>query len=184
MVTPRKAVSDKYAELRMLLDAGLSGDTSSYNRFLQGITPIMRRVACKKLSAADAEDTLQEILISIHRARHTYDGERPIMPWLMAIAQFRINDALRKAYAGSNRISVNIDDLSEILADVTEPPTENESLDEMLQNVPERERRILTMMHAEGYTAKETGKHLGMNESAVKVAAHRAMKKIRETFGT
>lgn len=184
MVTPSKTSSDKYAELRTLFHAGLAGDTLSYNRFLQAITPILRRAACRKLSTADAEDALQETLISIHKARHTYDGERPIMPWLMAIAQFRINDALRKAYAGSGRISVNIDDLSEVLADVTEPQGGNESIDEILKNVPERERRILTMMHVEGYTAKEAGVHLGMKESAVKVAAHRAMKRIRETFGT
>jgi RNA polymerase sigma-70 factor (ECF subfamily) len=31
----------------------------------------------------------------------------------------------------------------------------------------------------QGYTAKEVGERIGMNESAVKVAAHRAIKKIR-----
>ncbi|MBU6339547.1 MAG: hypothetical protein KGQ36_06240, partial [Rickettsiales bacterium] len=33
-----------------------------------------------------------------------------------------------------------------------------------------------------GYTAKEVGKEIGMNESAVKVAAHRAVKKIKQKF--
>ena len=32
------------------------------------------------------------------------------------------------------------------------------------------------------FAAKETGAQLGMKESAVKVAAHRAVKKIREKF--
>jgi RNA polymerase sigma-70 factor, ECF subfamily len=182
MVTSPYRVSDKYAELTALFRAGLDGNAASYNRFLRAVTPIMRRAARRKLPAADAEDALQEILISIHKARHTYDGARPIMPWLLAIAQFRINDALRKAYAGSRREMVDIDELSEVLSDVTEPPPDNESITEILQNIPEREQRILTMMHVEGYTAKETGQHLGMKESAVKVAAHRAMKKIRDTF--
>lgn len=53
----------------------------------------------------------------------------------------------------------------------------------MLKDVPEREQKILTMMHVEGYTAKETGVRLGMKESAVKVAAHRAIKKLREKIG-
>ena len=184
MVTSHKVNSDKYAELAALFRAGQAGDAVSYNRFLQAVTPVMRRVAGRKLPAADAEDALQEILISIHKARHTYDGARPIMPWLLAIAQFRINDALRKAYAGARRESVNIDDLAEVLADVTEPQGTNESVEEILKDVPEREQRILTMMHVEGYTARETGERLGMKESAVKVAAHRAVKKIRETFGS
>lgn len=184
MVTSHNVTSDKYAELAALFRAGQTGDAPSYNRFLQAVTPVMRRIAGRKLPAADAEDALQEILISIHKARHTYDGARPIMPWLLAIARFRINDALRKAYAGARRESVNIDELAEVLADVTEPQGINESVEEILKTVPEREQRILTMMHVEGYTAKETGQHLGMKESAVKVAAHRAIKKIREKGGS
>lgn len=182
MVTSHHADSDKYAELAALFRAGLTGDTASYNRFLQIITPMLRRVVAKKLASADVEDTLQEILISIHKARHTYDGERAVMPWLLAIAEFRINDCLRKIYAGSRHESVNIDELAESLADVTELHNSNESIEEMLKDVPEREQRILTMMHVEGYTAEETGKRLGMKDSAVKVAAHRAVKKIREAF--
>ena len=35
-------------------------------------------------------------------------------------------------------------------------------------------------MHQEGYTAKEVAEKIGMNESAVKVAAHRAYKVLRK----
>lgn len=179
MVTLQNKNSDKYADLARLFRAE---DAASYTLFLQTIAPLMRRLACRKLSPADAEDTCQEILISIHKARHTYDGERPIMPWLLAIAQFRINDCLRKTYAGSRHESVDIDELAEVLADVTKTGTDDESIENILKDVAEREQRILTMMHVDGYTAKETGAQLGMTESAVKVAAHRAIKKIREAF--
>ena len=54
----------------------------------------------------------------------------------------------------------------------------------MLKDVPEHQKRILMLMHIEGYTAKEVGAQMDMNESAVKVAAHRAIKKIRKKFGT
>lgn len=175
---------DKYAELTALFRAGTAGDEARYAEFLHRISALLRRVIGRKLPASDVEDVLQEILISVHKARHTYDGQRPLLPWLFAIASFRVNDHLRKLYAGARRETVDIDTLSETLADVTEPTAEAESIDALLQHVPERERRILTMMHAHGYTAKETGRQLGMNESAVKVAAHRAIKKIRETLGT
>ena len=39
---------------------------------------------------------------------------------------------------------------------------------------------ILRLMHQEGYTAKEVAEKIGMNESAVKVAAHRAYKVLRQ----
>lgn len=180
MVTPQ----NKYAEITALLVAGLGGDQAAYGKFLATITPMLRRMVGRKLAQSDVEDVTQEILISIHKARHTYDGERPIMPWLASIAGFRITDHLRKHYSQMRHQSVDIADYENILSDVTEQASDNESIDELLSDVPEKHKRILTMMHVEGYTAKEVGAQMGMNESAVKVVAHRAIKKIRERFGS
>ena len=171
---------DQYPELTKLLCEGINGNRGCYRQFLQEITPIIRRMVGAKLPAADSEDVVQEVLISVHKASHTFDGQRPVMPWLAAIVQFRIKDHLRKLYANARRDTVCIDDISEAQLYVTESASEHESIDELLKDVPDREKRILTMMHVEGYTAKETGERLGMKESAVKVAAHRAMKKIRD----
>lgn len=167
-------------ELGRLLCAGLEGDTACYQRFLMALTPILRRRVARKLGPNDVEDVVQEILISVHKARRTYDGKRPVMPWLMAIARFRIADHLRKVYSQAQHVLLDIDDLKETLEDVTIPVPGNEVLDELLQAVPERDRKILTLMHVQGFTARETGAQLDMKESAVKVAAHRAIKKIRK----
>jgi len=167
-----------------LLRAGLAGEQLEYAKFLSQITPMLRRMVGRKLASSDAEDVVQEILISIHKARHTFDGERPIMPWLASIANFRITDHLRKHYAQMRHQTSDIADYENILSDVTNDTPESESLDELLEGVPEKDKKILNLMHVEGYTAKEVGKQMNMNESAVKVAAHRAIKKIREKFGT
>ncbi len=173
---------DKYSQLKDNLCLGLAGDAAAYAQFLQAITPILRRVAARKIAVSDVEDVVQEILLSVHKARHTYDGQRPIMPWLVAIANFRISDYLRKYYAQMRNQMVDISELEEFLADVTETSEDNESVIELLQDVPQKQRDILTMLHVDGYTSKEIGEKLNMNESAVKVAAHRAIKKIREKF--
>lgn len=171
---------DKYAELTALFSAGVAGDTVSYNKFLQKTLIILRRIIAKRLPNSDVEDVAQEALISVHKARHTYDGKRPLMPWLLAIMSFRVNDHLRKLYAQSYE-NIELDTIAEIIGNnVISPHGETESLDELLKDVPERQKRILTMMYVEGHTAKETGKQLNMKESAVKVAAHRAIRKIRE----
>lgn len=187
MVTSANQATDKYAELTACFRAGVAGDAEQYAAFLRAVSAILRRMIGKKLSASDVEDVLQETLIAVHKARHTYDGERPLMPWLFAIAQFRITDHLRKLYAG-RRETVDVDEIADTLADasvsVTESTADAEYMNALLQYIPEREKRILTMMHVEGYSAKETGKRLGMKESAVKVAAHRAIKKIREKLKT
>ncbi len=166
---------DKNKILTDLIRAGIAGNQSAYAEFLTQIMPLMRSVVAKKITSADVEDVLQEVLISIHKARHTYDCQRPIMPWLMAIARFRIIDHLRKHYAQMRHKTFDLDDWD----DVTEELSSDESIDELLGDVDAKHKEILTMMHVEGYTAKEVGAKIGMNESAVKVAAHRAIKKIR-----
>lgn len=173
MTSPNTATTHP-AELTALFQAGVAGDAARYGEFLQAVSAILRRAITRKLPSADLEDVLQEILISVHKARHTYDGERPLMPWLSAIAQFRVNDHLRKLYGAAawERLDIAVD--------VTETASDSEYMDDLLNPVGERDRQILTLMHIEGHTAKETGRRLGMSESAVKVAAHRAIKKIRE----
>jgi RNA polymerase sigma-70 factor, ECF subfamily len=171
------------AEWTRKLLAGLAGDSVAYADFLSQLSPILRRVIGRKIPMGDVEDVLQEVLISIHKARHTYDGERPLMPWVMAITSFRVTDCLRKTYSEMRHSQVDIADYENVLEAVTESLGETESIHEMLAGVGHRERKILSLMHVEGYTAKQVGSQLGMKESAVKVAAHRAIKKIRERLG-
>ncbi len=175
--------SDKYSAFTELLRNANGGDTASYTRFLTGIAPLLRRMIAARIPTADVEDVVQEVLISIHKARHTYDGERPIMPWLASITHFRMTDYLRKHYATMRHHTTDIAEVQDILADmslsVTESTASSESIEALLKDVPEKQKRILTMMHVEGFTARQVGQKLNMNESAVKVAAHRAMKKIR-----
>ena len=177
------AKNERIAELTRKLSAGLAGDGPAYADFLSQLSPILRRVIGRKIPMGDVEDVLQEVLISIHKARHTYDGERPLMPWVMAITSFRVTDCLRKTYSEMRHNQVDIADYENVLEAVTETPGENESMKEMLEAVGQRERKILSLMHVEGYTASEVGSQLGMKESAVKVAAHRAIRKIRERLG-
>lgn len=173
---------DKNKILSDLMRAALAGDQASYSKFLTTISPILKIIISQKISNADVEDVLQEVLISIHKARHTYDGKRPVLPWLVAIAKFRITDHLRKHYSQMRHKTVDIAELENILETVTESTSDNESIDELLKDLDKKNQNILTMMHVEGYTAKEVGVMIGMNESAVKVAAHRAIKKIRNKF--
>lgn len=191
-ILKKRPNEDLQIELNSLFAKGMAGDAKSYGLFLEKITPIVRAIAYKKISNHDVEDTVQDILISIHKARHTFDGERPIIPWVFAIAKFRINDALRKIYANHQDQNnfLEIDEAIDLLEAAdhdkhTHDLAKNQApcIEEILETISERERSILSMMYIEEYTAKETGLNLNMNESAVKVAAHRAIKKIRGVFG-
>lgn len=160
----------------------LSGDKRAYAELLQETARFLRPFLARRLNfGAEMDDLLQEILLSIHKARHTYDGNRPYKPWAYAIAKFRLQDYWRVHYADQLHHAV---ELSEVENELQEPVTKSdmsyESISGEVEKLPPRQAEILRMMHQEGYTAKEVAERIGMKESAVKVAAHRAYKLLRK----
>lgn len=175
-------VTETGDNLAALMQRSLNGDAQAYAMLLKETATLLRPYLAKRLySGNEVDDVLQEILISIHKARHTYDGGRPYKPWVYAIAKFRLQDHLRAHYADHLHGAEDLSELEEILPDdVTEPGFSYESISGEVDKLPEKQALILRLMHQDGYTAKEVAEKIGMNESAVKVAAHRAYKVLRE----
>ncbi|MDD5058942.1 MAG: sigma-70 family RNA polymerase sigma factor [Sideroxydans sp.] len=175
-------MTEQNNNLEALMRQSLNGDQRAYTDLLQATARLLRPFLSKRLSfSGEVDDVLQEILISIHKARHTYDGQRPYKPWAFAIAQFRLHDHLRMHYADQLRHAADFDELEESLhEDVTESAISYESISKEVEKLPEKQATILRLMHQDGFTAKEVAEKIGMNESAVKVAAHRAYKVLRE----
>lgn len=174
-------MTDKTDNFEALMRQSLNGDQRAYAALLNETSRFLRPFLAKRLSFTnEVDDLLQEILISIHKARHTYDGNRPYKPWVFAIAKFRLQDYLRAHYSDQLRNAIELSEVEESLPEyVTETVISYESISGEVQKLPEKQATILRLMHQEGYTAKEVAEKMGMNESAVKVAAHRAYKILR-----
>ncbi len=170
--------SDSYSDL---MQRALNEDNRAYSELLQKTAQLLRPYLAKRLLFAnDVDDVLQEILLSVHKARHTYDGGRPYLPWLYAIARFRLSDYLREHYADDLKHASDIADWENLLPnDVTETAFSYESIRAEVEKLPAKQATILQLMHEQGHTAKEVASLIGMNESAVKVAAHRAYKVLK-----
>lgn len=181
MVINNTTKSDtKALNFAQLLQKSVSGDSVAYEQFLTAISHYLRPFISRRIPSADIEDVLQEILVSIHKARHTYDGNRPILPWISSIARYRVVDYLRSHYSKLQYAPDDISEMQDILGeDVTKPSEISEYIYEEVKKLPEKQQKIIYLIHTEGYTAKEVGTKLGMNESAVKVSAHRAYKLIK-----
>lgn len=174
-------MTDTTDSLEVLMKQALNGDQRAYAGLLRETSRFLRPFLAKRLSFTnEVEDLLQEILISIHKARHTYDGNRPYKPWVYAIAKFRLQDYLRAHYSDQLHHAIELFEVEENLSEyVTETAISYESISGEVQKLPEKQATILQLMHRDGYTAKEVAEKMGMNESAVKVAAHRAYKVLR-----
>src|SRR5690242_3960325 len=61
-----------------LMAAAQDGDQVAYHQLLYQILPFIRAIAARQHRAPDRiEDVVQEVLLTIHRVRHTYDPSRP-----------------------------------------------------------------------------------------------------------
>src|ERR671919_2815924 len=93
---PSRMHADGSATWSALMARAQEGDRCAYRRLLEEITPYLRSLAAKhRALSGETEDTVQDILLTLHAVRHTYDPRRPFGPWLLAIARRRIADRLR-----------------------------------------------------------------------------------------
>ena len=158
------------------MHAAAHGDKVIYRQLLQELSlPIRKFLQQQIFIQADIEDVTQEVLIAIHHASHTYSADRPLLPWVYAIARFKALDYLRKHYRHKRHEAIDFDSIFEkFVAPVTDSYDQSETINKLLSILPEKSRRIVEMMKIEGYSATEVAKILNMKVSTVKVTAHRA----------
>src|SRR5690348_594207 len=65
-----------------LMAAAQSGDADAYGQLLNEIGPsVMSFLRARVRDTDEAADLYQETFLALHRARHTYDPNRPLEPW-------------------------------------------------------------------------------------------------------
>jgi RNA polymerase sigma-70 factor, ECF subfamily len=80
-----------------LMATAQAGDGVAYDALLRELLPMLRGMARRQLAdPAEAEDAVQDTLLTFHRLRRAYDPTRPIRPWLAAICERRCLDRLRR----------------------------------------------------------------------------------------
>ena len=171
----------------LLMRAGNAGDGDSYRRLLLLLTPVLRANARRGLAPAgmadtDAEDVVQETLLAIHLKRQCWDEEAPFGPWLRAIARHKMIDALRRR---GRRITLPVDDFSEILADGgAEPDMLAADVGRHLEFLPPGQRTIVQAIAIDGASIADAAARFSMTTGAVRVALHRGLSALARKFRT
>lgn len=159
--------------------AAMAGDAGAYRQFLVSVAPHLRAIArsrCRNLGApeSEAEDVVQEVLLTIHLKRGSWDPSRPIGPWIAAITRNKLIDMLRRRGRHS---SVPIEEVMDSLR--TEDQTSELSardIDKLLALLKTQQREIVRSISLDGASIRDTAERLKMTEGAVRVALHRALK--------
>ncbi len=168
-----------------LLTAAIRGDEAAYALFLRNAAVRVRRVARRRLSSdrvVEPEDIVQEVLLSIHTRRHTWRPHEPVLPWVYAIARYKIIDVYRR---NGRRIYLDVDEFEERLAapEAEGQPDANRHVEAALTSLSDGQRRVVHAIAIEGRSIRETAAAFEMKEAAVRVAFHRGLAAIAARFG-
>jgi RNA polymerase sigma-70 factor (ECF subfamily) len=171
-------------EWALLMARAQAGDAAAYRRLLVAITPYLRALAARYHRVPqDAEDSVQDILLTVHAIRHTYDPNRPFKPWLVAIGRRRIFDRLRgqaRVRARETFLLPEHETFAAAEANSYAAEPERRALHEAVAQLPESQRQAITMLKIEEKSLKEASAASGMSIAALKVSTHRAVKKLRK----
>jgi RNA polymerase sigma factor (sigma-70 family) len=184
----RQARADDRA-LATWMQAAQSGDAQAYARLLREIAPRLRqfiRSQRRTFNAADAEDLVQDVLLSLHTVRATYDPQRPFMPWLLSIAHNRMVDAARRYGRGAAH-ELQVENLSVTFADDGtntggEVYRDPDLLTRAIRQLPPRQREAIEMLKLRELSLKEAAAASGTSVASLKVSVHRAVANLRKVL--
>ena len=166
------------------MDRAQRGDQEAYASLLVLATGAVKRMVRQKWgNVAWADDAVQETLLTVHRARHTFDPTRPFAPWLYAIAHNRMIDvARRERRIGDREVG------TEVLPDTATNTDTSSGIDidrvrAAILALPHRQRDVIVGLKFGDESVRQVGARLGMSDSAVKVTAHRGYKLLRRFLG-
>ncbi|MDD1508240.1 sigma-70 family RNA polymerase sigma factor [Pseudomonas sp. CNPSo 3701] len=174
----QEALHAREAQLQALLLRAQDGDSAAYKEFLSALGIHLRGFLRRRLPqhADEIEDLLQEVLLAVHNARHTYRVEQPLTVWVQAIARYKLADYFR-GYARRGALHQPLDDADELFeAEDQEPAQASRDLSRLLQQLPDRQRLPILHVKLEGLSVEETAQLTGLSSSAVKVGIHRGLK--------
>lgn len=175
----REVDESRWSALMVSAQGGNQGD---YRVLLRELGDVVHAFLASRFGHHDfIEDCVQEALMAVHLARHTYDPSRPFRPWLFAIVRHKTIDVLRKQRSRAQAADQYKREQA-VLSQAAATPGASDGAagDGLLERLPEKQREILVLTKVIGYSMAEAAGRLGITQSAAKVRAHRAIHKLRQ----
>lgn len=172
-----------------LMAAAQAGDGIAYARLLRECTPLIRRVVRRGLQPDRVDDVVQDVLLTIHRARHTYDPGRSFSAWIVTISQRRAID-LKRQRGRHDRREVHAPAEYDSYADregdderETAIDRQGKRLETALSSLPPGQRQAIEALAVRQMSLAEAAEATGKSKGTLKVNLHRALKSLRDRFG-
>lgn len=169
--------------------AAQAGDRAAYEALLRECVPLIKSIAGRQGVPADhVDDVVQDVLLTIHRARQTYDQSRSFNGWLRVIAERRSIDVLRRVGRQRAReihsplaYDSYADDAADPSRSARAAPASNR-VNAALATLPERQREAVQVLVLQDQSLAEAALHTRRSKGALKVNLHRGLKALRGMF--
>lgn len=169
-----------------LMRLAQTGDQVAYASLLILLTSATRQFARSRLGAVLwIDDVVQETLLAVHRARHTYDPARPFAPWFYAVASSRLIDVVRRERRVTSReIPGDVLPDAPIAGGVaSRDEIDVDAIHAAVASLPARQREVIEALKFQDQSVREVAGRFSMTESAVKVTAHRGYRALKRLLG-
>jgi RNA polymerase sigma factor (sigma-70 family) len=170
--------------------AAQAGDQAAYAALLRDCVGVIESVARRQGVPSDRiDDVVQDALLTVHRARQTYDAARSFTAWLRIIAERRAIDLLRKTGRHAVR-EVHAPLAYERQADESAASRRaalgaevTHRLGDAVADLPRRQREAVQLLVLQERSLAETAAETGRSKGSLKVNLHRALKSLRARLG-
>ncbi len=181
-----QARSEADANRSALMAAAQRGDRAAYEKLLRDCVPFIAGIARRRGVPADrADDVVQETLLTIHKARATYDPRRSFDAWLRVIVERRAVDVLRQAYRhGAREVHAPLayDSHADEGVNLAAAIERNENagwVRAAVAELPKSQREAVHHLMLEEQSLDDAAESTGRSKGSLKVNLHRALKALR-----
>lgn len=176
--------NDLSEEERQEIQSAVNGDSTAFANLIgrnqQQVAALMWKYS---RDAATHEELVQETFVEVYRSLHSFRFQSPLIFWIKKIGT-RVGYRYWKRKE-RNRKQVSLSEITlEEISVTAENPTSaqeaGETLQLVLEQLPPRDRQVLTLIYWEGCSIAEAAELTGWSQSLVKVQAYRARKKLKK----
>src|ERR1700733_15363780 len=122
------------------------GDMEAYALLLSEISPLIFNYVRKRVfNPGQVEDVYQDVLLTFHKARHTYQTDRPFSPWLFTVVRNAVWGALSKRRRVTEK-ELQLETLPETSEHIHQEEGLEDYLQEALNPLPASNRRAVEML--------------------------------------
>ncbi|MCW3464330.1 RNA polymerase sigma factor [Chitinophaga nivalis] len=163
-----------------VVDRCKKGDVRAFRELYNAYAAAMYNICVRMTgNTTDAEDTLQEAFIQVHKNIHKLERDSSVSAWIKRVVVNHCLNNLRKK-------KVYFEDVEEVEVEETSGIDEADfawtvtAIKSAIHGLPHGYRTVLNLYLFEEYSHREIATMLGISESTVKTQYMRAKEKVRQ----